>query len=101
VVLSYIAASYFMHFCDNKTQEAAARARRIRYYKECVIPAVPGDPKIAPRGLRLLFAGALPDRGSSDGGVGEIQGNATGGRHCDTAAVAESRMKRCGLASFQ
>jgi alkanesulfonate monooxygenase SsuD/methylene tetrahydromethanopterin reductase-like flavin-dependent oxidoreductase (luciferase family) len=40
--------SYFIHFYENKAQEDAARARQIRYYKECVIPAVPGDPKTAP-----------------------------------------------------
>jgi alkanesulfonate monooxygenase SsuD/methylene tetrahydromethanopterin reductase-like flavin-dependent oxidoreductase (luciferase family) len=40
--------SYFTHFADNKTQEDVQRARQIRYYKECVIPAFPGDPKTAP-----------------------------------------------------
>src|SRR5271169_3254492 len=40
--------SYFMHFADNKPQEDAQRARQIRYYKECAIPAFPGDPKSAP-----------------------------------------------------
>lgn len=40
--------SYFTHFYDNAQQEAAQRARQIRYYKECVIPALPGDPKTAP-----------------------------------------------------
>ena len=40
--------SYFIHFYDNPQQEAAQRARQIRYYKECVIPALPGDPKTAP-----------------------------------------------------
>jgi alkanesulfonate monooxygenase SsuD/methylene tetrahydromethanopterin reductase-like flavin-dependent oxidoreductase (luciferase family) len=40
--------SYFTHFYDNKAQEDAARARQIRYYKECVIPALPGDPKNTP-----------------------------------------------------
>jgi alkanesulfonate monooxygenase SsuD/methylene tetrahydromethanopterin reductase-like flavin-dependent oxidoreductase (luciferase family) len=40
--------SYFTHFYDNKAQEDAARARQIRYYKECVIPALPGDPKTTP-----------------------------------------------------
>src|SRR4029078_9129205 len=40
--------SYFTHFYDNKAQEDATRARQIRYYKECVIPALPGDPKTAP-----------------------------------------------------
>ena len=40
--------SYFIHFADNAQQEAAQRARQVRYYKECVIPAFPGDPKTAP-----------------------------------------------------
>ena len=40
--------SYFTHFADDKRSEEAARARQIRYYKECVIPAFPGDPKTAP-----------------------------------------------------
>jgi len=40
--------SYFTHFADNKTQEDGQRARQVRYYKECVIPAFPGDPKTAP-----------------------------------------------------
>ena len=40
--------SYFTHFADNKAQEDAQRARQIRYYKECVIPAFPSDPKTAP-----------------------------------------------------
>jgi alkanesulfonate monooxygenase SsuD/methylene tetrahydromethanopterin reductase-like flavin-dependent oxidoreductase (luciferase family) len=40
--------SYFTHFADNKAEEDAARARQIRYYKECVIPSFPGDPKTAP-----------------------------------------------------
>jgi hypothetical protein len=40
--------SYFTHFADTKAQEDAQRARQIRYYQECVIPALPGDPKTAP-----------------------------------------------------
>jgi alkanesulfonate monooxygenase SsuD/methylene tetrahydromethanopterin reductase-like flavin-dependent oxidoreductase (luciferase family) len=40
--------SYFTHFADSATEEAAQRARQIRYYKECVIPAFPGDPRTAP-----------------------------------------------------
>src|SRR5258707_95603 len=40
--------SYFTHFYDNKAQEKAQRERQVRYYKECVIPALPGDPKTAP-----------------------------------------------------
>ncbi len=46
--------SYFTHFADNKTQEDAQRARQIRYYKECVIPAFPGDPKSAPPSYRYF-----------------------------------------------
>jgi alkanesulfonate monooxygenase SsuD/methylene tetrahydromethanopterin reductase-like flavin-dependent oxidoreductase (luciferase family) len=40
--------SYFIHFADTKAQEDAQRERQIRYYRECVIPALPGDPKTAP-----------------------------------------------------
>ena len=36
--------SYFIHFADDAASEAQARARQIRYYRECVIPAFPGDP---------------------------------------------------------
>ena len=46
--------SYFTHFFDTKEQEAAQRARQIRYYKECVIPALPGDPKTAPPTYRYF-----------------------------------------------
>jgi alkanesulfonate monooxygenase SsuD/methylene tetrahydromethanopterin reductase-like flavin-dependent oxidoreductase (luciferase family) len=46
--------SYFAHFADNKTQEDAQRARQIRYYNECVIPALPGDPKTAPPSYRYF-----------------------------------------------
>jgi len=47
--------SYFTHFADNKAQEDAQRARQIRYYKECVIPAFPGDPRTAPPSYRYLI----------------------------------------------
>src|SRR5246500_4290234 len=47
--------SYFTHFADTKPQEDAARARQIRYYKECVIPAFPGDPKSAPPSYRYFI----------------------------------------------
>jgi alkanesulfonate monooxygenase SsuD/methylene tetrahydromethanopterin reductase-like flavin-dependent oxidoreductase (luciferase family) len=40
--------SYFTHFADTEAEEAAQRARQVRYYKECVIPAFPSDPKTAP-----------------------------------------------------
>ncbi len=46
--------SYFIHFYDNPQQEAAQRARQIRYYKECVIPAFPGDPATAPPSYRYF-----------------------------------------------
>jgi alkanesulfonate monooxygenase SsuD/methylene tetrahydromethanopterin reductase-like flavin-dependent oxidoreductase (luciferase family) len=47
--------SYFTHFADDAEQEAAARARQIRYYRECVIPALPGDPKTAPPSYRYFI----------------------------------------------
>jgi alkanesulfonate monooxygenase SsuD/methylene tetrahydromethanopterin reductase-like flavin-dependent oxidoreductase (luciferase family) len=47
--------SYFTHFADNKAQEDAQRARQIRYYKECVIPAFPGDPRTAPPSYRYFI----------------------------------------------
>jgi alkanesulfonate monooxygenase SsuD/methylene tetrahydromethanopterin reductase-like flavin-dependent oxidoreductase (luciferase family) len=47
--------SYFTHFADNKEQENAQRARQIRYYKECVIPAFPGDPRTAPPSYRYFI----------------------------------------------
>jgi alkanesulfonate monooxygenase SsuD/methylene tetrahydromethanopterin reductase-like flavin-dependent oxidoreductase (luciferase family) len=46
--------SYFTHFADDKQQEDAQRARQIRYYRECVIPAFPGDPKTAPPSYRYF-----------------------------------------------
>jgi alkanesulfonate monooxygenase SsuD/methylene tetrahydromethanopterin reductase-like flavin-dependent oxidoreductase (luciferase family) len=46
--------SYFTHFADNAQQETAQRARQIRYYKECVIPALPGDPKTVPPSYRYF-----------------------------------------------
>jgi len=46
--------SYFTHFADSKEQEAAQRARQIRYYRECVIPAFPSDPKTAPPSYRYF-----------------------------------------------
>src|SRR5579863_9180830 len=46
--------SYFIHFADNKAEEDAQRARQIRYYRECVIPAFPGDPKSAPPSYRYF-----------------------------------------------
>jgi alkanesulfonate monooxygenase SsuD/methylene tetrahydromethanopterin reductase-like flavin-dependent oxidoreductase (luciferase family) len=47
--------SYFIHFADTPDAEAAARARQIRYYRECVIPAFPGDPATAPPSYRYFI----------------------------------------------
>jgi alkanesulfonate monooxygenase SsuD/methylene tetrahydromethanopterin reductase-like flavin-dependent oxidoreductase (luciferase family) len=47
--------SYFIHFADNKAEEDAQRARQIRYYKECLIPALPGDPASAPPSYRYFI----------------------------------------------
>jgi alkanesulfonate monooxygenase SsuD/methylene tetrahydromethanopterin reductase-like flavin-dependent oxidoreductase (luciferase family) len=47
--------SYFLHFVDTPAEEAAARARQIRYYKECVIAAFPGDPATAPPSYRYFI----------------------------------------------
>ena len=46
--------SYFTHLADTSEQEMAQRARQVRYYKECVIPALPGDPKTAPPSYRYF-----------------------------------------------
>src|SRR5690606_19099494 len=43
------------HFADNPQQERAQRERQVRYYKECVIPAFPSDPKIAPPSYRYFI----------------------------------------------
>ena len=47
--------SYFTHFADTTEQQAEQRARMIRYYKECVIPAVPNDPKNTPPSYRYFL----------------------------------------------
>ncbi len=47
--------SYFLHFADTRAEEEAARARQIRYYLECVIPAFPGDPATAPPSYRYFI----------------------------------------------
>jgi len=46
--------SYFIHFADDQTQEMAQRTRQVRYYKECVIPALPSDPKTVPASYRYF-----------------------------------------------
>ncbi len=51
-----VMCSYFIHFADNAEEEQAARARQIRYYRECVIPAFPGDPETAPPSYRYFIS---------------------------------------------
>jgi len=46
--------SYFLHFADNKAEEDSARLRQIRYYNECAIPSLPGDPQNAPPSYRYF-----------------------------------------------
>jgi len=46
--------SYFAHFADTTEQEDIQRSRQIRYYKECAIPALPGDPKTTPPSYRYF-----------------------------------------------
>ena len=47
--------SYFIHFYDSPLRRRRPeRARQIRYYKECVIPAFPGDPATAPPSYRYF-----------------------------------------------
>jgi alkanesulfonate monooxygenase SsuD/methylene tetrahydromethanopterin reductase-like flavin-dependent oxidoreductase (luciferase family) len=50
-----LTCSYFVHFADDPAQEAAARARQVRYYNECVIEAFPGDPRTAPPSYRYFI----------------------------------------------
>ena len=47
--------SYFIHFADNAKEDEAARARQIRYYKECVIAAFPSDPARCPPSYRYFI----------------------------------------------
>jgi alkanesulfonate monooxygenase SsuD/methylene tetrahydromethanopterin reductase-like flavin-dependent oxidoreductase (luciferase family) len=47
--------SYFTHFADDAASEKAQRERQIRYYQECVIPSLPGDPKTAPPSYRYFI----------------------------------------------
>jgi alkanesulfonate monooxygenase SsuD/methylene tetrahydromethanopterin reductase-like flavin-dependent oxidoreductase (luciferase family) len=46
--------SYFLHLADNPAEEAAARARQVRYYKECAVFAFPGDARTAPPSYRYF-----------------------------------------------
>jgi alkanesulfonate monooxygenase SsuD/methylene tetrahydromethanopterin reductase-like flavin-dependent oxidoreductase (luciferase family) len=46
--------SYFLHFADTPAEEAAARARQVRYYRECVLASFPGDPEHTPPSYRYF-----------------------------------------------
>jgi alkanesulfonate monooxygenase SsuD/methylene tetrahydromethanopterin reductase-like flavin-dependent oxidoreductase (luciferase family) len=46
--------SYFIYFTDDTETEAAARARQIRYFRECVIDAFPRDPATTPPSYRYF-----------------------------------------------
>ena len=46
--------SYFTHFADAPEQENQQRARQIRYYRECVIPALPAAPENSPPSYRYF-----------------------------------------------
>lgn len=48
--------SYFIHFADTEEQQLKQRQSMIRYYKECVIPAVPNDPKNTPPSYKYFNA---------------------------------------------
>ena len=39
---------HFIHFTDTTTEDEAAGARQIRYYKECALAALLGDRRTAP-----------------------------------------------------
>jgi alkanesulfonate monooxygenase SsuD/methylene tetrahydromethanopterin reductase-like flavin-dependent oxidoreductase (luciferase family) len=47
--------SYFIHFADNDRELEAARARQIRYYRECVLAAFPSDPNNVPPSYRYFI----------------------------------------------
>ena len=46
--------SYFTHFADTKAQEDASARPPDALLRECVIPALPGDPKTAPPSYRYF-----------------------------------------------
>jgi alkanesulfonate monooxygenase SsuD/methylene tetrahydromethanopterin reductase-like flavin-dependent oxidoreductase (luciferase family) len=49
-----VMCSYFLHFADTDAEENAARARQIRYFRECASAAFPGDPATAPPSYRYF-----------------------------------------------
>ena len=74
--------SYFTHFADTKAQEDAQRARQIRYYRECVIPALPGDPKNRAAELPLFRRHGRPaGQGEAGGFDGKFRADRFLGAH--------------------
>jgi alkanesulfonate monooxygenase SsuD/methylene tetrahydromethanopterin reductase-like flavin-dependent oxidoreductase (luciferase family) len=67
-----LVCSYFTHFADTPEEDAAARTRQLRYFQECVLDALPSDPKTVPptytyfvdmvRNLKNMKPGQLNDR---------------------------------------
>ena len=64
--------SYFTHFADTPAEEAEQRERQVRYYKECVIPAFPGDPEDGAAELSLLHRDR---RAAAKGEAGDLTEN--------------------------
>lgn len=48
-------AAHSIHFEGDRRQEDEARARQLRYYRECVIPSFPGHPTTAPPSYRYFI----------------------------------------------
>ena len=49
-----LVCSYFVHFADTPAEDMAARERQIRYFQECCLDALPGDPAKAPPTYRYF-----------------------------------------------
>jgi alkanesulfonate monooxygenase SsuD/methylene tetrahydromethanopterin reductase-like flavin-dependent oxidoreductase (luciferase family) len=47
--------SYFIHFHDTSAEEQAARARQLRYFQECALPAFPSDSATTPPSYRYFI----------------------------------------------
>ncbi len=43
-----IACTYFLHFADNPSEHQLAGERQVRYFKDCVLDAMPSDANSAP-----------------------------------------------------
>lgn len=49
-----LTCSYFIHFADTPSEEREARQRQLRYFQECVLDALPSDPKTVPPTYRYF-----------------------------------------------